>query len=228
MDVRDRRRAFTLIELLVVIAIIAILAAILFPVFAKAREKARQSSCQSNLKQIGIAMLSYRQDYDERHLKQRWTAGQALNNPFGTAGDGMTYFWVLDPYVKNSQVFICPSSTNLLQNGYGHNQWLPYLADADVASQTIGVAERVVLSDAYSLYIDNIAGCDARYNGVSYSGYPEPRLRANLNEGLYSMYYDGHVKWAQAGVALLKAQWNPGWAGNVSLSCALSTTTCPP
>src|SRR5512137_1152715 len=62
-----KRRAFTLIELLVVIAIIAILAAILFPVFAKAREKARQSSCQSNLKQIGLAFMQYAQDYDEQY-----------------------------------------------------------------------------------------------------------------------------------------------------------------
>ncbi len=63
---RDLRRAFTLIELLVVIAIIAILAAILFPVFAKAREKARQSSCQSNVKQLGLAFMQYTQDYDEK------------------------------------------------------------------------------------------------------------------------------------------------------------------
>ena len=67
---RKRRKAFTLIELLVVIAIIAILAAILFPVFARAREKARQASCQSNLKEIALAWLMYAQDYDERTVLQ--------------------------------------------------------------------------------------------------------------------------------------------------------------
>ena len=69
------RRGFTLIELLVVIAIIAILAAILFPVFAKAREKARQSSCQSNLKQLGLAFAQYHQDYDETMPGLYWNTG---------------------------------------------------------------------------------------------------------------------------------------------------------
>lgn len=86
------RRGFTLIELLVVIAIIAILAAILFPVFARAREKARQTSCLSNIKQIGLALMMYSEDYDERYP----CTGGAWWSP-------------LMPYVKNAQVFRCPS-----------------------------------------------------------------------------------------------------------------------
>ena len=81
-----KRKAFTLIELLVVIAIIAILAAILFPVFAKAREKARQSSCANNLKQMSTAAIQYRQDYDERHFRQAWVAGRMAADPLAFRG----------------------------------------------------------------------------------------------------------------------------------------------
>jgi len=108
---RVTMRAFTLIELLVVIAIIAILAAILFPVFAQAREKARQAACSSNLKQIGTAWTMYLQDYDEKIA--------SANNPIGW-GDcptmpGRSQFggWegnLLAPYLKNTKVFLCPST----------------------------------------------------------------------------------------------------------------------
>lgn len=96
------RRGFTLIELLVVIAIIAILAAILFPVFAKAREKARQSSCLSNLKQIGLAALSYAQDYDEMYPL-------AATGAYGTVRT--YYFQTLSPYMKSKQIWKCPSNS---------------------------------------------------------------------------------------------------------------------
>jgi len=95
------KNAFTLIELLVVIAIIAILAAILFPVFATAREKARQSACLSNLKQIGLAYTQYEQDYDETVPQ-----GSSTSYGWGRGWAGQIY-----PYVKSTQVFLCPDDT---------------------------------------------------------------------------------------------------------------------
>ena len=94
---------FTLIELLVVIAIIAILAAILFPVFARARENARRSSCQSNLKQIGLAIAQYSQDYDEQMLR-----ALSFSN---VAGAGPNRHWAsaVQPYLKSEQIMRCPS-----------------------------------------------------------------------------------------------------------------------
>jgi prepilin-type N-terminal cleavage/methylation domain-containing protein/prepilin-type processing-associated H-X9-DG protein len=98
----NRRPGFTLIELLVVIAIIAVLAAILFPVFAQAREKARQAGCLSNEKQIGTAVLMYAQDYDEQ--SPPWW----YNVP--NVGPVYWHYW-LKPYVKSTQVFICPDAS---------------------------------------------------------------------------------------------------------------------
>lgn len=116
------RRGFTLIELLVVIAIIAILAAILFPVFARAREQARRSACLSNLKQLALAALMYGQDYDEL-----LPVGATQGNPLLNVVQG------LEPYVKNRQVFYCPSITVLVA-------YNPLLAptDANWAAGNIG------------------------------------------------------------------------------------------
>ncbi len=98
------RSAFTLIELLVVIAIIAILASILFPVFGRARENARRSSCQSNLKQQGLGVLQYVQDYDEKYPM----AYYYLNDTNGTGGYRQ-WSRLIGPYVKSDQLFVCPS-----------------------------------------------------------------------------------------------------------------------
>jgi prepilin-type N-terminal cleavage/methylation domain-containing protein/prepilin-type processing-associated H-X9-DG protein len=97
-----KRRSFTLIELLVVIAIIAILAAILFPVFAKAREKARMSSCQSNMKQIGVAVMQYVHDNDEVYPLGRVRANNVTNTG--------NWAQLIQPYIKSTQVFDCPSN----------------------------------------------------------------------------------------------------------------------
>ncbi len=117
-----QRRGFTLIELLVVIAIIAILAAILFPVFAQARAKARQASCLSNLRQIGLATGMYVQDYDETYYPHRWNSGPdsnpmiaetgGANSPISGSARNKT-FWIslLQPYVKNYPLFECASAS---------------------------------------------------------------------------------------------------------------------
>jgi prepilin-type N-terminal cleavage/methylation domain-containing protein/prepilin-type processing-associated H-X9-DG protein len=103
---RRKRNGFTLIELLVVIAIIAILAAILFPVFSRARENARRSSCQSNLKQIGLGVMQYTQDYDEKFIPDQQTRGA-------------TFVTVTQPYVKSIQMFICPSGPQAVSKDGG-------------------------------------------------------------------------------------------------------------
>ncbi|HEX8465078.1 MAG TPA: DUF1559 domain-containing protein, partial [Abditibacterium sp.] len=120
------KRGFTLIELLVVIAIIAILASILFPVFGRARENARRSSCQSNLKQIGLGILQYTQDYDE-------------SMPFtGDNGNNQPIPWqaTIQPYIKSTQLFKCPSNSQTGNLGNTPNLAIPisYWANGGDAS----------------------------------------------------------------------------------------------
>lgn len=118
---RRRVSAFTLIELLVVIAIIAILAAILFPVFAQARDKARASACLSNMKQLGLGLQMYSQDYDETmppaNTVYDFAAPNALPNFLGS----------LVPYTKNKQIFWCPSAANASSAGYAAAGYDPTL-----------------------------------------------------------------------------------------------------
>ena len=133
---RTNRRGFTLIELLVVIAIIAILASILFPVFARARAKAREASCTSNLKQIGLAVQMYANDYDGlMPFAAEYPVPGAVPTVAGSASSnkgGTSIIDQLNPYVKNIQLFKCPSDTdgfaaaeNGLSYDYGYSNFDP-------------------------------------------------------------------------------------------------------
>jgi len=193
-----RRHGFTLIELLVVIAIIAILAAILFPVFAKAREKARQSTCASNLKQIAIAMISYSQDYDELFPRN------CVYN--GTAYD--TWWQVgVQPYVKNTQIVICPSSK--LTMGYSQYIGLGYTSASTTGTSQANVkrpSQTIMCADSYdrcmlpSSWRRPTAGSPlgSAYGVVTAAcGWRTPC--APHNEGGNFSFIDGHVKWLKAG-----------------------------
>lgn len=113
---RGRKTGFTLIELLVVIAIISILAAILFPVFARARENARRTSCLSNQKQLGLGMIQYAQDFDEKY--------PTINNLNNGAQGHYSWDIVIFPYVKSNQVYQCPSVSDKNTRAYSMNWWV--------------------------------------------------------------------------------------------------------
>ena len=121
------RRAFTLIELLVVIAIIGILAALLFPVFGRARENARRASCQSNLKQIGLGLLQYSQDYDEILVADWYSSTNSPGNTYAPGQTQVGYKWMdaAYSYIKSEQIFLCPTATGDRAKPYVHYGRLP-------------------------------------------------------------------------------------------------------
>lgn len=126
-----RRRAFTLIELLVVIAIIAILAAILFPVFAKAREKARQSTCTSNTKQLALAILQYMSDYDQKYPRKGPRTYDGFDEEWAGHGGWVSVNQqvkgdILDAYTKNSQIWGCPSDPDVRTARVVGQRWSSY------------------------------------------------------------------------------------------------------
>jgi prepilin-type N-terminal cleavage/methylation domain-containing protein/prepilin-type processing-associated H-X9-DG protein len=173
------RRGFTLIELLVVIAIIAILAAILFPVFAKAREKARQSSCLSNVKQIGLAVMQYKQDYDECWPWELYNVTWQPTVPLGWGGE-------IGPYVKNSQIFMCPSATTKVNCSYIWNLSLNFVSDGTITDPSTRIFMGESTTDAWW-------AADSATRIVA--GTANCRLKGNHNDGANFGYCDGHAKW---------------------------------
>ena len=197
-----RLRAFTLIELLVVIAIIAILAAILFPVFGRARENARRSSCQSNLKQIGLGIMQYVQDYDERYPVRYY-------NNYASGGLEEGWAYLMQPYVKSTQLLQCPSEPNPATTSINAAGYSDYWY-SDVIGRSNGAGSAGVSAAEFTATALTVMNGDGE-NGTSLlgmewgdwsnyvlvQGSAVPRFtaaRRHLEGGNYS-FADGHVKW---------------------------------
>jgi len=192
------RRGFTLIELLVVIAIIAILAAILFPVFARAREKARQSSCLSNTKQIGLAVLQYVQDYDETFP--------------GSNIPPAHWYGAVQPYINNAQVFICPSASDRdnAYGGYGYNDYGTTgsngLGWRTNYSSQLGPKLAEIEQPASMFMVGEPQGETHVFRGYLSTSYcPSDRH----NGGSNVVHVDGHSKWYNA--VNIRATQAAGW-----------------
>lgn len=209
------RVGFTLIELLIVISIIALLAAILFPVFARARENARRAACQSNLKQIGLGILQYCQDYDERLPINE--AGGPGNESYiiDFANPAAPNNWIrsIQPYVKSYQIFRCPSAkpvtsgavpngdsdTSYIANGVALSFINNVLTTRSLASIPAPAA-LVTVQETTARYNQMIV--KPTYNGAGpvfteFTSDPSPQ-RANCShfEGMNRLFLDGHVKYA--------------------------------
>lgn len=186
---RASRPAFTLIELLVVIAIIAILAAILFPAFARARERARQTSCVSNLKQIGLRLKQYAQDYDGSYPEKSTVLGNSL---IRGAEDPQSLPFVLDPYIKGKQIWVCPSGWEDLQKAGNTYSYYPSSIASNNPDANEGNGNQFdasVVTDAY-LY--------KSVSTLGVIGNPTAQAKANRYcphfDCYNQLYFDGHVK----------------------------------
>ncbi len=213
----SKARGFTLIELLVVIAIIAILAAILFPVFARAREKARQTSCLSNVKQWSLGIMMYAQDYDERL--------PITMEPDDHGGSIVLHMWFsgLDPYIRNEQIRWCPSDSDIGNDADLHGSYLMNglltvggrpMHIAQKPAETILMAERAANwrnlpdndpTDEFSPYYDLCYDSWEPNGSWSAGTIAWPPVFGELldterhNGGANYGFLDGHAKWMRWG-----------------------------
>lgn len=195
-------RGFTLIELLVVIAIIAILAAILFPVFARARENARRSSCQSNLKQIALGMFMYKQDYDEKTVPYFTGPGPTNSNDITL---NLGWPMILQPYLKSEQIFQCPSSSKAKSiSGNLYYNYTNYWYGTPSSSQSDSSFEYSTMT----VLMGDGSGA-SRPSNYSYggnttdapSGVTLAKLGAEAGlhlDGINYAFADRHVKWLKS------------------------------
>ena len=212
LRLHNQKTGFTLIELLVVIAIIAILAAILFPVFAQAREKAHQTSCLSNVKQLALAFLMYAQDYNETMpfayvMAADWSWTSAWD--YYTAGWPPTYrLGLIGPYTHNEQINACPTAQGLESwgrpySGYAYNasyvggspdEGLTPAALGDIThpSETVMLCDSAVWIDGMGVCLNNYLRAPGDAFRVMWNTGPNVHFRHNGTANV--AYCDGHAK----------------------------------
>jgi prepilin-type N-terminal cleavage/methylation domain-containing protein/prepilin-type processing-associated H-X9-DG protein len=187
-----KRHGFTLIELLVVIAIIAILAAILFPVFARARSKARQNSCLSNIKQLNLGVLMYAQDYDDMLPRTYFVPSSTY----------ILWTAVILPYVNNTQIYHCPETSEV--------EWPATTADASRSDLSIGYSYDAsntncplagIRQPAQAIMLADSNGYQWRGTNAIVSSTSSWTINPRHNETANLGFVDGHAK-AYAGNAI--------------------------
>ena len=242
---KPRNQGFTLIELLVVIAIISILASILFPVFARARENARRTSCLSNMKQIGLGIMMYVQDYDEKYPPYQITSAATPPGDWQSnwAYTNKVWIWqqIIQPYTKSMQVFVCPSGLPLayqgrdtvIQTNYGVNKNIMPLGGGISMAAINAVSSTYMAMDAgqwdidadtvihpgassYNVYVPGMRP----FTGTEIAAGPGSWNKSDYAngrhfDGINLTFADGHAKWLKSATVYQQAK-DYGVAGKTS------------